>query len=87
MRGEACTVRAAVPCDRPGHRAGGAVVLSGAAAQLDAATVLGMQPAFWAVCALLLGVELRPLFTAGACDPNGHLLTSAFVFALLLSTA
>ena len=64
--------------------AGGAVVLSSAAAHLDAATVLGMQPAFWAACALLLGVELRPLLTAGARDPNGHLLTSAFVFALLL---
>jgi diguanylate cyclase (GGDEF)-like protein len=63
---------------------GGMVVLSGAAGRLDAETVLGMQPAFWAVCALLLGVELRPLFTAGARDPNGHLLTSAFVFALLL---
>ena len=63
---------------------GGAVVLHGAVGRLDAATVLGMQPAFWAVCALLLGVELRPLFTAGARDPNGHLLTSAFVFALLL---
>ena len=64
--------------------AGGVVVLAGAAGRLDAATVLGMQPAFWAVCALLLGVELRPMFTAGARDPNGHLLTSAFVFALLL---
>ena len=63
---------------------GGALVLWTAAAHLDAATVLGMQPAFWAVCALLLGVELRPLFTAGARDPNGHLLTSAFVFAVLL---
>ncbi len=63
---------------------GGLVVLSGAAARLDASTVLGMHPAFWAVCALLLGVELRPLLTAGARDPNGHLLTSAFVFALLL---
>ncbi len=64
--------------------AGGAVVLSTAASHLDAATVAGMQPAFWAACALLLGVELRPLLTAGARDPNGHLLTSAFVFALLL---
>ena len=63
---------------------GGLLVLAAAAGRLDAATVLGMQPAFWAVCALLVGVELRPLFTAGARDPNGHLLTSAFVFALLL---
>ena len=63
---------------------GGLVVLSGASGRLDAETVLGMQPAFWAVCAMLVGVELRPLFTAGARDPDGHLLTSAFVFALLL---
>ena len=63
---------------------GGVVVLGGAVGRLDVATVLGMQPAFWAVCALLLGVELRPMFTAGARDPDGHLLTSAFVFALLL---
>jgi len=62
----------------------GAVVLACASAELDTATVLGMQPAFWAVCALLLGVELRPLLTAGARDPNGDLLTSAFVFAVLL---
>ena len=59
-------------------------VLASAAAELDAATLLAMQPAFWSVCALLLLAELRPLLTAGARDPNGHLLTSAFVFALLL---
>ena len=59
-------------------------VLGSAAASLDVATVRGLPSAFWAVCALLLLAELRPLFTAGARDPNGHLLTSAFVFALLL---
>ncbi len=62
----------------------GLAVLGDAASQLDGPTLLGMQPAFWSVCALLLLAELRPLFTAGARDPNGHLLTSAFVFALLL---
>ena len=63
---------------------GGAVVLGWAAAALEWSSVLGMEAAFWAVCALLVGAELRPLFTAGARDPNGHVLTTAFVFALLL---
>ena len=47
---------------------------------------LGWSRAFWALCALLLLAELRPLFTAGVRDlPTGWLLLStALVFALLL---
>ena len=59
-------------------------VLAQAVATLDVAAFLARQPGFWAVVALLVAAELRPLFTAGGRDPNGHLLTSAFVFALLL---
>ena len=62
----------------------GAGVLVHAAAQLGPSTLLAMEPAFWSLCGLLLLAELRPLLTAGARDPNGHLLTSAFVFAVLL---
>jgi diguanylate cyclase (GGDEF)-like protein len=64
---------------------GGAVVLAGALSSLDLGLLLGLEPAFWGLCALLLAAELRPLFTsAGARDPNGHVLTTSFVFALLL---
>jgi diguanylate cyclase (GGDEF)-like protein len=62
----------------------GLVVVGSACAALDWSTVLALEPAFWAVCALLLAAELRPLFTAGVRDPNGHVLTAAFVFALTL---
>jgi diguanylate cyclase (GGDEF)-like protein len=64
--------------------ASGLVVVVSACAALDWSTVLALEPAFWAVCALLLAAELRPLFTAGVRDPNGHVLTAAFVFALTL---
>ena len=62
----------------------GLVVLVLAALSLDAASVLGLEPAFWAVCALLVVAELRPLFTSGARDANGLALSTSFVFALLL---
>ena len=52
--------------------------------RLDVATVLGLETAFWAACALLFAAELRPLFTAGARDTNGLVLSTAFVFALSL---
>ncbi len=63
---------------------GGVLVLVHALLAVDMGDLLGMEPAFWAVCLLLLCAELRPLFPAGARDPNGHVLTTAFVFALLL---
>jgi diguanylate cyclase (GGDEF)-like protein len=62
----------------------GAAVFASSAPRLGPADLLAMEPAFWSLCALLLLAELRPLLTAGARDPNGHLLTSTFVFALLL---
>lgn len=63
---------------------GGLVVLLLAVRSLDPACVLDLEPAFWALCALLLVAELRPLFTAGARDANGLALSTSFVFALLL---
>jgi diguanylate cyclase (GGDEF)-like protein len=41
-------------------------------------------PALWVVFLLVLVGELRPLFTAGATDENGLLVTNAFLFAVLL---
>ena len=67
-----------------------AVSLSGlallllAAASLDVGQLLSLEPAFWALCALLLAAEVRPLFTAGARDSNGLSVSTAFVFALML---
>ncbi len=63
---------------------GGLTVLVLAALSLDLASVLSLEPAFWALCALLLVAEVRPLFTAGARDANGLALSTSFVFALLL---
>jgi diguanylate cyclase (GGDEF)-like protein len=64
---------------------GGAVVFVGSLRSLDLGALLGLEPAFWGLCALLLAAELRPLFTtAGSRDPNGHVLTTSFVFALLM---
>ena len=63
---------------------GGTAVLAAALAGLELPEAVRMEPAFWALCALLVGAELRPLFTAGGRDPNGHVLTTAFVFAVLL---
>ena len=62
----------------------GAVALWRALDAIDLALVGRLEPAFWATCVLLLLAELRPLFTAGARDANGHVLSTAFVFAVLL---
>lgn len=68
----------------------GAVIVAGGALLVDALRAVdldllrSLDPAFWALCALLLVAELRPLFTAGSRDPNGHLLTTSFVFAVLV---
>jgi diguanylate cyclase (GGDEF)-like protein len=43
-----------------------------------------MGAAFFVVCGLLLLGEFRPLLTAGSRDVNGVVLSTAFVFALLL---
>ncbi len=62
----------------------GSAVLLHACAALEWPGALRLEPAFWALCALLLGTELRPLITAGARSAHGYVLTTAFVFALLL---
>ncbi len=62
----------------------GLAVLLLSALSLDPSAVLDLEPAFWVVCALLFAAELRPLFTAGARDANGLVLSTAFVFALML---
>ena len=62
----------------------GVALLLLAAASLDVGQMLSLEPAFWALCALLLAAEVRPLFTAGARDSNGLSVSTAFVFALML---
>jgi diguanylate cyclase (GGDEF)-like protein len=51
---------------------------------LEPSSLLSLEPAFWALCALLVLTEFRPLFTAGVRDANGLQLSTSFVFALLL---
>ena len=62
----------------------GFAVLGLCVGSLDPGDLGGLEPAFWAACALLVAAELRPLFTAGARDSNGLVLSTAFVFALVL---
>ena len=62
----------------------GLVLLAGALMHVDRDTVTRLEPVFWAVCAMLVAAEVRPLVTAGARDSNGHLVSTTFVFAVLL---
>jgi len=62
----------------------GLLVLAGVLATADLSGVLRLGPAFVAVSALLLLSEFRPLFTSGSRDVNGVVLSTAFVFAILL---
>jgi diguanylate cyclase (GGDEF)-like protein len=64
--------------------AAGLLLVGTAAASLEPATFRRIELAFWAVCLMLLVAELRPLFTAGARDANGHVLSTTFVFAIML---
>ncbi|MCA1711505.1 MAG: diguanylate cyclase [Actinobacteria bacterium] len=64
--------------------AAGGAVLIGNVAETDWAVVPHVSPALWLVFGLVLLGELRPLFTAGATDANGLLVTNAFLFAVLL---
>ena len=57
-----------------------AVVLYGATLR----NLPGVDAAFFAVVGLLMLGQLRPLFTAGAPDANGVMVSIAFVFAILL---
>ena len=62
----------------------GLVLVGVASASLELETYRRIEPAFWVACLMLLLAELRPLFTAGARDSNGHVLSTTFVFAILL---
>jgi diguanylate cyclase (GGDEF)-like protein len=67
-----------------------AVTLAGLAALVvllvtqDLGALARLEPAFWAVAALVIVGEARPLFPPGARDVNGVALSTAFVFAMLL---
>jgi len=50
----------------------------------DLGALAHLEPAFWAVAALAVIGEARPLFPPGARDVNGVALSAAFVFAMLL---
>ena len=45
---------------------------------------LTARPAFWAILALVLVGELRPIFTPGRPDPTGITMSTMFSFAALL---
>jgi diguanylate cyclase (GGDEF)-like protein len=62
----------------------GAAVVAGCAVAVDWSAVPHVDAALWLVFGLVLLGELRPLFTAGATDANGLLVTNAFLFAVLL---
>ncbi|MCW2599894.1 MAG: GGDEF-domain containing protein [Frankiales bacterium] len=64
---------------------GGLGVVFGVISQAQLGTsVPRLGAACFVVCALLLVSEFRPLVTAGSRDVNGVLLSTAFVFAILL---
>ncbi|MGB8650983.1 MAG: EAL domain-containing protein [Mycobacteriales bacterium] len=62
----------------------GVLVTAGVIVTADPTAVPHLGAAFWAVSGLLLLSEFRPLFTAGSRDVNGVVLSTAFVFAILL---
>jgi diguanylate cyclase (GGDEF)-like protein len=62
----------------------GVLVLVLSVAEVDRGAVPGLGTAFFAVSGLLLVSELRPMFTSGQHDVNGVVLSTAFVFAILL---
>ncbi len=55
----------------------GCAVLALTVGSPDLASLLSLEPALWVVCGLLLAAELRPLFTAGARDVNGLVLSTS----------
>jgi diguanylate cyclase (GGDEF)-like protein len=61
---------------------GAAVVLFGHA--VPEVQLRLLPAAFWMVAALVVVGELRPLFTARALDANGLVMSTTFVFAVLL---
>jgi diguanylate cyclase (GGDEF)-like protein len=62
----------------------GAGTVLASVAHADLRDVPHLGAAFFAVAGLLLISELRPMFTTGTRDVNGVVLSTAFVFAILL---
>ncbi|MDP9182561.1 MAG: EAL domain-containing protein [Actinomycetota bacterium] len=62
----------------------GGAVLAAVLATSDLASLLHLESACWVAAGLLLVGEVRPLFIPGARDVNGVVLSTAFVFAMLL---
>jgi diguanylate cyclase (GGDEF)-like protein len=58
-------------------------VLAFAASRLSTADVLALGAPFAVVAGLVVLLELRPVVTAGAYDPQGVTVSTAFVFAIL----
>src|SRR5437868_13211916 len=50
----------------------------------DLGALRQLEPACWVAAGLLMVSEIRPLFLPGARDVNGVVLSTAFVFAMLL---
>jgi diguanylate cyclase (GGDEF)-like protein len=62
----------------------GLCVLAAVLLRMDTGVMLRLGTAFWAAAGLLLVSESRPLFIPGSRDVNGIVLSTAFVFAMLL---
>jgi diguanylate cyclase (GGDEF)-like protein len=62
----------------------GVAALATVLALSDLPALLHLEPACWVAAGLLLVGEVRPLFLPGARDMNGVVLSTAFVFAMLL---
>jgi diguanylate cyclase (GGDEF)-like protein len=63
--------------------AGGGALLTVLAVS-DPASLIRLESAAWVAAGLLLVGEIRPLFLPGARDVNGVILSTSFVFAMLL---
>jgi diguanylate cyclase (GGDEF)-like protein len=62
----------------------GLAVLAAALGTADLGRLPVLGTAFWVVVGLLVVCDARPLFIPGSRDANGVVLSTAFVFALLL---
>jgi diguanylate cyclase (GGDEF)-like protein len=63
---------------------GAAGVLVGTLGDHAVADVVAAGTPYWVLLAFVILGELRPVVTAGRTDPNGVILATAFVFAVLL---
>jgi diguanylate cyclase (GGDEF)-like protein len=62
----------------------GGIALAGVLAVSDVPSLVHLEAAAWVAAGLLLLSEVRPLFIPGARDVNGVVLSTSFVFAMLL---